>query len=1333
MVDRARDVWIDRLMDTSRRNNLLYFRDLQAGTLDLTSAEQDAVVDLFAGAKVSLTRLLPSTLDPKAAAKLREIGRKAQSNLEEKGLQTLFLAYGMATWPIRDEGRPPEAAICLLPLAIEGKGRDTDSLKLVGSGPPQINIALLYALSEQGELAVSEDDLLEPAEDGEFIGDVVLARLRELTAGFKGFEIKPRRVIGNFSFQKLSMVRDLKENLQEFAEHDVVAALSGESSCRTSLGGHHASVDPVILDAIPARNEFIVLDADSSQQAAIYAVAAGSNGVIQGPPGCGKSQTIANIITTLIADGQRVLFVAEKRAALEAVYKRLDANGLGHLALDLHGASISQKAVMQKVAATLERIRRTGSGEDAGLLDRFEDRRRRVVEHMRVMHTPVEPSGRTPYQMQVELLDTSAVVISQTRWRGPELERLKWKDLTEAADLLKESRGTAKLLLRADPSPWNQADLPDGHAAQEAVDLSRWLSHEQLPDLRKRMQALVETTGFRPPATLSQCAEIASLACDVNAFLDSWSPDLFRETDILGDLSPAEQGGLAMLWATLTDARYKAAKKRMTVLAKKPIGDAKQMIQAARQARALSERWSTLASTGNGLPVRADSAMEARAAAERVQQSVAALGKVLPGLEGLTVPELAATADSLATDEATAYAIPAVRKREARLKELGLTGLMEEIRTREIPYEQWDALLKHAYFASCFDSVRTQDPAFGGFNGQTHNGFVREFRALDRERLQVACEKLRRVHAERAIQVMNDNPVQADLVKSEAMKRSRHLSLRKLVSQAADVLTAICPCWMSSPLNVSQLLPCDRQYFDVVVFDEASQVLPEDAICSVLRGARLVVAGDRHQLPPSAFFADGAGEEDETAPTAGFESLLDQVSAFIQPWSLDWHYRSRDERLIAFSNRYIYGDRLITFPGVGGKDCITHILVESTPRDGEEESSSAEVAEVVRLIIEHAEAQQQVPEAQRESLGVIALGIKHAQRIQSALDKALDDKEYLSEYLDTSQDNPWFFLKNLERVQGDERDVIILSVGYSKDHNGKLPYRFGPLLQQGGERRLNVAITRARRRMIVVSSFSHLDMDPARSDKRGVELLRLFLQFAASGGKNLGDKGASGVGMNAFEADIYDCLTARGVPLIPQYGASGYRLDFAAQHPTQPGQFVLAIECDGASYHSAPTARDRDRLRQQQLEAIGWRFHRIWSTDWFLHREQQIELAVEAWQEAVRACDEQNAEDAALKAEDIQTREEQPDQADPHRDPPVASQRSSETPPVKARGSLELYTDSDLDRLAAWIVSDGLLRTNDEIADEMMPYLGLHRKGSRIMQRLQAAAERAARAHERSE
>ena len=248
---------------------------------------------------------------------------------------------------------------------------------------------------------------------------------------------------------------------------------------------------------------------------------------------------------------------------------------------------------------------------------------------------------------------------------------------------------------------------------------------------------------------------------------------------------------------------------------------------------------------------------------------------------------------------------------------------------------------------------------------------------------------------------------------------------------------------------------------------------------------------------------------------------------------------------------------------------------------------------------------------------MIAMGITHANRLDDALRLALRDRRDLDEFFAEGRDEP-FFIKNLERVQGDERDAIILSVGYGKAADGRLLYHFGPINLEGGERRLNVAVTRAKRRMTVVSSFGSADMDPKRASSRGAQLLRDYLIYAESRGADLGDGAAEHPPLNPFEIEVRDHLERAGVPLVAQLGASGYRIDFAAQHPQRPGQFVLAIECDGASYHSSATARDRDRLRQDQLERLGWRFHRIWSGDWFGDRERAVARAVAAYRRPSR-------------------------------------------------------------------------------------------------------------------
>jgi very-short-patch-repair endonuclease len=371
------------------------------------------------------------------------------------------------------------------------------------------------------------------------------------------------------------------------------------------------------------------------------------------------------------------------------------------------------------------------------------------------------------------------------------------------------------------------------------------------------------------------------------------------------------------------------------------------------------------------------------------------------------------------------------------------------------------------------------------------------------------------------------------------------------------------------------------------------------------------------------------------------------------------------------------------------------------PGAGAQEASvGAEVQRVVQLVREHARSRPS------ESLGVITMGIEHARRIEMALDQVRHDDEAL-EQLFVPDRHERFFVKNLERVQGDERDAIILSIGYGKNDAGHLVYRFGPLLQEGGERRLNVAITRARERMIVVSSFSHHDVQ-ADYPKLGVRLLRGFLEYAASSGTHLERGAATDLPLNPFEQSVFDELTRRGLKLVGQVGSSRYRIDLVAMHPEQEGRFVLAIECDGASYHSAPTARDRDRLRQQHLEALGWRFHRIWSTDWFLRREDEVARTLQAFDRAVRGSAQDRPSPGPLPIlPELRTAQPEPSRM--------------ARPRLRQGLSIDEYESSELCALVRWVTSDGHLRTDEEIVTEVARELGFQRRGARIVSAIEAA------------
>jgi hypothetical protein len=1320
-IDRARQIWIRKLIDLSRRNNLLYYRPLKTGTLVLSAADSGRMAALLSGAEsVSVGKLLPNVKDESVATLVRDIARRAQANAEEKGLQTLFVALGMATWLANDGGRPADAPVLLLPVVLETKG--TRSFFLSRAGAVQVNLVLLHVLDAQFGVKLSPENLMPHLlgdDEGEpFDPDPLYSELQKRAAEVPGFEVRSSAILGNFAFQKMAMVKDLQERAEELAAHDIIAAIAGDKEARTAVSAPQQDLDPKELDRTQPDNEFIVLDADSSQQCAIANVLAGQNAVVHGPPGTGKSQTIANLVATLAATGHRVLFVAEKRAALEVVLRRLNEVGLGHLAIDLHGADLSPKKVMQQVADALDKVRNAIPVGCEIVHKQLVDRRTRLNDHVVRLHSLREPTGISIYEMQGKLLRLGDKAKVATRWRGDELLRIKPAVAERVRDLLVEAGGFESLFLRTDPSPWTGAKLVDGSAVEQALDVVSRAATQTFPAFLASLHAVLQQSRLHWPTSLGATQALVDLVAAVQETLAVYSNDIYRQdlASLVSALETGRSGGLFGAWAWLTKSTYRQARKLVRALRAAGPAPVATLCAELKEAQRHMAQWGAQAEDGS-MPCRVVDFDAHRNNSFILFRDTAIVASILPNkrVEQLTVDALGTLLGQLAADNLTPHQLPKLAKIEEALDSAGAAKQVTEIRDKKSESAVWLQMFQHAWLASALDAASQSDAEIRGFKGATHNRYVDDFSRLDEERIALAAERVRRAHGIHAIEVMNAHLEQQHLIKAEAVKTKRHLPLRKVFAQAAEVLTAVCPCWMASPLSVSHLLDGGKQHFDFVIFDEASQVLPEDAVPAILRGKKVVVAGDNKQLPPTTFFASGDEEEyaaDEEAGAAeGFESLLDMMIPFVRSSYLDWHYRSRDEALINFSNHHIYLDRLVTFPGPGGPPVIGHELAQQQAGlDGQEESSTTEVRKVAELVIRHAR------ECPRETLGVITMGVKHMNRVQAALDRELEKYPELEGFFDPNA-RERFFVKNLERVQGDERDAIIISIGYGKDRAGNLPLRFGPLLSEGGRRRLNVAITRARQKVTVVSSFSHTDIDLARvRPGSGVEFLRDYLQYADSKGKRLGDAQLTTIPLNDFEAEVFDVLTAQGLKLIPQLGASHFRIDMVAAHPNKPGRFVLAVECDGATYHSSYTARDRDRLRQQQLENLGWRFHRIWSTDWFMRKEDEVRRAMEAFRSSVEYADKLDA--GFIHNEDVGEDRHETPKANADSGPAT---RRGPRPAIPVRTSITQYNPYELVQLIQWVSSDGQLRTDDEIVGELVSVLGFSRRGVRI----EAAIKRA--------
>ena len=546
------------------------------------------------------------------------------------------------------------------------------------------------------------------------------------------------------------------------------------------------------------------------------------------------------------------------------------------------------------------------------------------------------------------------------------------------------------------------------------------------------------------------------------------------------------------------------------------------------------------------------------------------------------------------------------------------TGSVDAIRALTDQAEDVPGIVSRGIYGRWLEEVYDTEPELRAFNRVDHEEVRGRFRRLDEQFAHAARQRVRdRVFA--AYPEQHSTPIKAGqlgTLNAELSKRRRQMPVRRLIERIPYVLQTLKPCFLMSPLAVSQYLPAgplesDHLDFDVVIFDEASQVLPEDALPAIERARQVIVVGDRLQLPPTTFFQGGLGDDDDQGDDPsdddsfeGRESILDvmvgQVGNGIGERYLTVHYRSRCESLIRFSNHAFYEDRLLTFPGPDPSTaCVRdEYLPDATYDSGGSRTNRGEAERVADIVFDLM-ASRPVD----ESVGVVALSRAQADLIETLieerrlLNRSLDDR--FSEDVDER-----FFVKNLENVQGDERDHMILSIGYGPTPAGAVPNRFGPINLDGGERRLNVAVTRARRSMTVVHSLRPEDI---RSTAAGARQLRRYLEYVRNPDQAIeGEVTGTGEPESPFEEAVLGALRRRGHQVDAQVGVSGYRIDLAIRSQDGEG-YELGIECDGATYHSSPAARDRDWLRQQVLERLGWRIHRVWSTAWIRDPDGELD------------------------------------------------------------------------------------------------------------------------------
>ena len=1401
--------WKTALLDLSLRNRLLNFSARSAVTLTVTPGSlgtiedalhlhealtlipadeldevtrargattgadvpTDVLDDLFERRRVLFTDLRAVTYP----ARMRALAYKARTVVEETGANNLYLTLGTLVWSL--DGRELRSPLILVPVRLVTYGRSGEyRVELDDAGATTPNLSLLEKLRQVHGLQIP--GLAAPVDDGAGIDvDTALLSVRTALAG-RGlpFHVEETAHLAVLQFAKFRLWKDLDDSWQELLANPLVHHLVHAPT--EAFVDPVAAPDGVDLDELGAA---CPVPADASQLDAIAQAVAGRTFVLEGPPGTGKSQTITNLLTRAVAEGLRVLFVAEKRAALDVVQSRLDAVGMGPLALDLHDAGSRPAAVRAQLRAALEHtvdVDDQGYGAD---LEQLATARGTLARYAARLHEP-NGAGFSFYSARTGLL-----ALGETGPGAPVLP-VPLDLLTDpgGARLLEVRRLLAALPDVADlahpgpENPWGfvgittpgSLDVAGLRRAVEEVDaalrdftglvgaarpgtladpISAARSHEDLGVLAALVDAAAgdpltgETTLPTDLVTLdasrdarwreaaaAAVAEVDAFAAEAHPGLEVLRPealdlpvaDLHRRAreaatsgllgrkgrleDVLLDLQPVLHPGATVKArdVPLLTTQLLALQAGSAALASRVL-----TVPGLR----LPDGWNPLTPAGRDLlreqvewVVRAGELVDPDGPDLRRDAFVLALRRYLdaPGA-GILAPQVAAAIDRAARATAALaqvaraeagqmstwsgdvgfvarWASTAAGRADGEESTLGLrrwvafVAALEPVRAAGMP-DARELLLAGTVAAE--DAVRALDrgvasasgrerraaTGLDGFDPQAHDRAVRRFaEASDavREHLRSAipAEVLAARRApDRAAAEEQDRRDDQELgaLQRELARQRGGKGVRALMTAYGDLITRVTPCVLVSPDSLARFFPVRAGMFDLVVFDEASQIRVADAVGAMGRSRAVVVVGDSKQLPPTSFAeatGDASGDDldadgvEVARPDAGAagavqdeESILSEcVQARVPRLWLSWHYRSQDESLIAFSNQHYYDGRLSTFPApsVPGRpghgvrlervDGHFHRAVPPGPRSlrsgardaGPLRTNPVEAEAVVRDVLRRFGASEHtVP-----SLGVVTLNAPQRTLVEQLLRDSGDDR--VLQALDGGVDGDGLFVKNLENVQGDERDTILLSTAFSADGSGRLPLNFGPLNREGGERRLNVAVTRARREVVVFSSFDPADLRADETTSVGVKHLRDYLDLAAAGSApHVGAAGTARVGsapgggpatatrtgagataasrrlataVDRHREQIADGLRTRGLSVRTDVGLSEFRIDLVVSFPDEPSRSILAVLLDGPAWAARRTVADRDGLPVEVLvRSLRWpAVERVWLPEW---------------------------------------------------------------------------------------------------------------------------------------
>ena len=1239
---------------------------------------------------------------------LKFIYRTSRTAMEENGANSLFVAVGLLKWYETARSiKQRFAPILLLPVDIIRKGGAKGYVIRMRDEDTILNTTLVELLKQEFGLNLSGLNPLPKDESGVDVKQI-LAIVRNSVREMKGWDVLDEAMLGIFSFNKFVMWNDIHTNADKLKENPVIKSLMDG---RVQWKDDDKEVDARQIDKeVEPANFAIPLDVDSSQMESVIESGQGKSFILHGPPGTGKSQTITNMIANALYKGKRVLFVAEKMAALSVVQKRLAKIGLDPFCLEMHSNKATKSHFLSQLQQAIDVVHIKSPEEFDKLSKELFERRQSLIGYMEALHRP-HSSGLSLYDCITNYLSVTGdeiqvsedVVANMNKDRltkiretitdldtvmkitgHPQehpLRHLKPKTL-DATDTIKEKLDRYKRifiqLIQQKPFFTNQLalGLPDtADGLNRMRVLSDLLAHipvlnKAVLDLSANNELLEEwkdavQNGKRKDEIKERLLKDFSedvLKQDAQTLQFQWKtiqtkwflPKFFAKRSFVNKLKVFNPTLKSETVPGLLEdlARYQQSNK---IVAEHSGEWAEKFGLLGREGK---EKWDSILSTLEDAPkIYAQLRNHANEAGLPIIEVLSgfsrqlgndwnlfkeANGSTLNQLNELfaelekTEQELQPLCDMELPKERIGTRIPQLIDqwianlhlmkdwyqwcyRERDLNAEQLKGAVDYIQEQhKSGKEAADALFKGISHQMAVRIVNA-DSSLQLFNGLLFESVIEKYRQLTADFQEITKKALYSKLAARIPNMLMEasNSSELGILKRNIANGGRGTSIRRIIDQIPNLLPKLCPCMLMSPISVAQYIDLNTDKFDIVIFDEASQMPTSEAVGAIARGKALVVVGDPKQMPPTSFFSTTQVDEEE-ADIDDMESILDDCISLSMPSRyLTWHYRSKHESLIAFSNAQYYDGKLYTFPSVDDRvSKVQLVKVDGSYDKGHTRSNRAEAEAIVKEVIRRLKDE----ELSKRSIGIVSFSIVQQNLIEDILTEELAKSPDLEAKAYDAEEP--IFIKNLENVQGDERDVILFSVGYGPDKSGNVSMNFGPLNNQGGERRLNVAVSRARYEMIIFSTLRPEQIDLRRSKAKGVEGLKKFLEFAERGTSAISINQSNRTTQSEMVNVIAQDLKEKGYTVDTFVGRSNFKIDLAVLDPKHPDTYLLGILCDGKNYYETKTTRDREICQPNVLNMLHWHIMRIWSVDWFENKEKVLERIVKKLDDLQKAKEE---------------------------------------------------------------------------------------------------------------